>query len=149
MKKNNSFISNPITLSTFIIFAFSAFVLLLLIILLNVDILLTNIFLQIVSILLFGIICFFLILAGKFSYRIEFDMDFIYQRKCGKLVNQFKIDETEMLFISPKYGYVNIEGKNIEGKKVILSFEFSKKRGKTIEKYYKKPIKNIPEKYIK
>ena len=74
-------------------------------------------------------------------------MEFIYQRKCGKLVNQFKMDETEMLFISPKYGYVNIEGTNIEGKKVILSFEYSKKRGETIEKYYKKPIKNIPGVY--
>jgi hypothetical protein len=52
MKKHNSFISNPIILSTFLIIAFFSFVLLLLIIILNVDELFTNIFLQIVSILL-------------------------------------------------------------------------------------------------
>ena len=148
MKKvKKGFISNPTMLVTLTMFVGLASCLLIGMIVIEFKKIVINPLLTVSVFLLLLFIFFFILLIKKFTYKICFDDKNLFQYKGNKLINKFPLDKINMSFLNPRYGYVNIEGINIDGQTVILSFEYSKTRGEIISKYYTKKIENLPERY--
>ena len=146
-KEKNKFLSSPMLLATFIIFSCINLILLIVMITFGLQQIIGNLFLMLLTGVVLFILIFFLLLINKFTYIIKFDKQFIYYYKRKKLVNILDLNSVKMVFLSPKYGYVNIEGSTLEGRKVVLSFEYSKSRGEIIKRYYSKLIENLPNQY--
>lgn len=146
-KAKKGFVSNPTLLITFITCVGIGSILLVVMIIFGFNQIRGNILLEIALVLLSLLIVFFMILIKKFTYKISFDNIYLSQHKGGKLINKFNLNDIKMTFLSTKYGYVNIEGVTTEGIYVVLSFEYSKTRGIIINKYFKKAIEDLPEKY--
>lgn len=146
-KEKNGFISNPTLLITLTIFVVMASCLLIGMIVNEYRQLIKNPLLTLTVILLLFIIFFLLLLINKFKYKIYFDDLYLYQYKGMKLINKFSLDKITMSFLNPKYNYVNIEGINSDDKRVVLSFEYSKTRGKIISKFFQGKIDNLPKRF--
>ncbi len=146
-KVKKGFISNPTMLVTLTIFVGLASCLLIGMIVIEYKQIVTNPLLTVSVVLLLLLIFFFLLLIKKFTYKICFDDKYLFQYKGSKLINKFPLDKINMTFLNPRYGYVNIEGINSDGQRVVLSFEYSKKRVEIISKYFTKKIENLPERY--
>jgi len=146
-KEENGFISNPTMFAVLAILSGLTCCLLILIIIFEIHQIINNLFLIVILIILLSLIIFFIVLINKFTYRICFEENYVCQYKGKRLLNKFNINEVNMVFINSKYGYVNLEGVNIQGLRIILCFEYSKNRGEIIEKYFMREIENLPDRY--
>lgn len=87
----------------------------------------------------------FLVLSDSASI-IQFDYRYVYRYKGKKLVGQCEIEFINIAFDSE--GYTVIVGTTPQGKVFRWNFEMNEKREKIIEKFYRKPIENMPKQYL-
>ncbi len=95
-------------------------------------------------IILFGV--FFSFLIADSASIIQFDYRNVYRYKGKKLVGSCEIEFINIAF-DPE-GYAVIVGTTPQGKVFRWNFEMNEKREKIIEKYYRKPIENMPKRYL-
>lgn len=148
MKKRDCFISNSTMLITSLVFIGLGVVLFVLFMIFGFGQIKDSPFIISVPFIIAAAILLFAYLIIKFTFKIAFDEDSIYFLKGNVVIDKYKLDNISMKFVNPRYGYVNIECKNNEKTKT-YTFEYSKKRGNIIKKYFKKCIENMPDRFSK